>query len=476
MKLETVEPKYLSCLRDESGLTGWAEEICFPETEADVAEAMRCAAAAGKKVTLQGGKTGLAGGCVPDGGQIINLSRLTKLGEICETSEGATLYAQCGVTLEEIQKKAQGNGLMFPPNPTESGATVGGMFATAGAGPNSLYYGCSSQYVEHLRWVTPAGECWDIPRGAYKAENGQLPLPDGRTIPVLPGWKEKTDLIEILSGTEGYLGAAVSMELRLEKQPEDLWGIVFFFETQVQAVDFGKALLPLKETLAPVHLTTAEFYDGETLKLLKAHMRNPLLAGLTEFPRGVTSAVYVELEGPGEEASGEALMQLLDLFESLGGKEEHSWAENGMAAVQRFRDMRHAVPSILNELPEICRSSRGIRWETDFAGCAEEFPQTLAMYHAALEEKSLKGAVYGHLLENRLRLALLPETPEEETAARTLTEALTAKVLKAGGNPAAEYGVGKVKRELLKALLSETERERLRALRRAFDREERMNP
>ncbi len=474
MILESVSPKYLSCLRDESGLVGRAEEICFPETEEAVAEAMR--SGAGKKITLQGGKTGLVGGCVPDGGRIINLSRMTKLGEVCETPEGATLYVQCGVTLDEIQKKAQGKELIFPPNPTESGATAGGMFATAGAGPNSLFYGCSSQYVAHLQWVTPAGVCWDIPRGAYKVENGKLPLPDGRKIPALMGWKDGTDLIEILSGTEGYLGAAVSMELRLRKQAEDLWGVVFFFETQPQAMDFGKALLPLKEQLQPVHLTTAEFYDGETLKLLESHMRNPLLAGLTEFPQGVTSAIYVELEGTGEEESAQALMMLLDLFESLGGKEEHSWAENGIAAVQRFRDMRHAVPSILNELPEICRSSRGIRWETDFAGREENFPETLAMYHAALQETGLRGAVYGHLLENRLRLALLPETPQEEAAARMLAEKLTVKVLAEGGNPAAEYGVGKVKRELLKKLLSEEEKESLRALRHAFDPEERMNP
>lgn len=452
-------------LRDESRLTGTAARVLIPERAEEVAQCVRQTLEAGEKLTVRGSATGLNGGCVPRGGVVLDLSRLTRMGEI----EGTTLRAEAGVTLEAVARKAGSAGLRFPPDPTEQTATLGGMFATGGAGPSALYFGPSSRYVTALDWVTPRGESWHIHRGAYQVTGGKLPLPDGTQLDLsglsgLPirGFAEGMDLIDCLSGTEGRFGVAAALELALLPQPNDLWGVVFFFENRDGAVDLGRALAEWDPTRG-VRLTAAEFYDGGTLELLRTHREDPLLARLPAFPEGAGAALYVELEGEDPDASADALMELLDLFDRCGGDEAHTWAENGPAAVKKFRDMRHALPSILNEMGQLYPEG-GSRYEGDFGGEPKRFPEFLDLYGEMLEKYRLHGAVYGRLLDNKLRLALLPENEEELTHCPALLEELAERVVRLGGGVACEYGVGRVKLDLVRRSLPAPAGEKLRSI------------
>ncbi len=65
-------------LSDESSSTGCAEGIFFPQNEAEIREALRFCRQTGAPVTIQGARTGITGGAVPSGGQIINLSRCNR--------------------------------------------------------------------------------------------------------------------------------------------------------------------------------------------------------------------------------------------------------------------------------------------------------------------------------------------------------------------------------------------------------------
>ena len=482
MNFEPIMPQYGSCLADESRLTGSAEGIFFPKTSEEAAQAVCITAENHEKLTLQGARTGLSGGAVPNGGMVLNLSELTQLGEVLREADGsATVWAQCGVTLETLAAAAESQGLIFPPNPTEPTATLGGLFATGAEGTNALFYGSVSRYVEELDWLTPTGERWRISRGAFLTENGKLPLPNGKILNLsdfghlpVPLADENGDLIDFLSGTEGYFGTALAMKLRLVQPSQEIWGIVFFFAEEANALAFARELLPFAEKNGDAWLTTAEFYDRGALKLLNHHRENPMLAKLTAFP-AEGAAVYLELEGTGEDAATELLMTLLNLFEANGGGEAESWAENGRSAIRPFRDMRHAVPSILGELPDI-RPEGKSRWEMDAAGKKEDFPKYLEEYRQVLREFSVPGAIYGHLLTNKLHVALLPENETQKSACPEIMTRLGAFAMENGGFVTDGYGVGKVKRPLLLQFLSPQDKALLRDLRRSFDPEERMNP
>lgn len=485
MKLEPITEQNKTLLRDESRIQGTATEILWPENAEEAIQAIRCAVQQQKKVTFRGAATGLMGGAVPQGGELVDFSRLTQLGEIHVDSgtEAAMVLAECGVTLDELDRQAGAEGLCFPVGPTEKSATLGGVFASGAAGPNSLFYGRTSHFVRTLNWVTPQGESWRISRGSYRISNGKLPLPNGRTLNLPTAampfelWQEGMDLIDFLSGTEGYFGAAISMELTLIPKPGDLWGVVFFFRKFESASAFAKALLP-RETREKesAHVTLAEFFNRTALELLAQAKENPLLAKIPPFPQNAAAAIYVEMEAPQEGLCADLLMDLLDLFESCGGREEDTWSENGAAGVQRFRDMRHALPALLNELPEIHSPELGYRWETDFAGKPQQFEQYLQLCTDLLQKYRLRGAVYGHLLQNQLRLALLPDSEQSRNACPHLVQDMAEQVMEWGGRAASEYGVGRVNRPLADIILSEDAKEQLRALCRAFDPAERMNP
>ena len=473
MKQEPITEQNKNFLTDESRLTGQAEQILFPETEEEALAALRAGAEKGERVTLQGSRTGLMGGAVPNGGTVLNLSLLDRAGRVERTDHGGRLTVQCGVPLEEIHKLAAASGLRFPPDPTEETATVGGMFATAGNGPCGLRFGPSSHWVTGLSWATPEGELWQLERGACVAEQGVLPLPDGSFLE-LSGLEAGTDLIDFLSGSEGYYGAALSLELKLIPGAADLWGILFFFMKNRQIYEFGKQLSEWARKTT-VQINAAEFYGRSTLELLDSHRENKLLSALPPFPEGACEAVYVELEGENEEQSADGLMELLDLFGACGGGEDDTWAENG-AGAEKLRRLRHAVPSVLSELPEAVDPGCGHRWEVNCGGGPEDFPEQLARYEQIFGTYGVKTAVYGHLLENRLHAALLPASPEQAALCREIVREQMKLALDGGGCPASEYGTGRLRRALLSELLPPERKAELTGLRQVFDPKLRMNP
>ena len=197
-------------------------------------------------------------------------------------------------------------------------------------------------------------------------------------------------------------------------------------------------------------------------------------AGLPPLPEQAQAALYVELRASQEGAAVELLMQLLEEFAACGGREEDTWSENG-PAVRRFWEMRHTIPLILNESPQLRDPKTGTRWEVDRQAAAEEFPQSLALFHDLCEKYGVPGVVYGHLLENHLCLALLPSANQHSACANLVRKAAVDTVERQG-RMAAGYGVGHLKRALAWELLPKPEKQALRELRDAFDPQRRMNP
>ena len=482
MILEPMSTKYTAYLTDESRLKGECEDIVFAETEEEVSESIKLSLKDNKKVTLQGARTGLSGACVPNKNRVINLSKLNNLGELEKTENGAHVHAQCGVTLEEISKLAESKGYIFPVNATEETASLGGMFSTNAEGPNSLYYAPFSAYVKSVNFTFPSGEICGINRGEYVIKDKKLSLPNGKTIDFsnisenlpIAFYKDNIDLIDFLAGKEGYFGAATSFELELLKKPNDLWGIVFFFDGEEKALNFADSLSSYESESA--RITTGEYFNEETVELIINNLKNPLLSKLPELPKNAKTAIYVELESDSEDESEMALMDLLDMFAQVGGNEEDTWAQNGKTAVKSFRDMRHAVVSILNENMSIHCVKTGARIETDIKAIPEKYRDYLKLYNDILNNHSLKGAVYGCILKNHLHVAILADSEEKFKEAKVAESEIYKKAIADNALIGAKYGIGKIKKDVLLNALSDAEKEEIKKIRLAFDPNLLMNP
>jgi len=110
--------------------TGTSACVVRPGTTAEVAEVLRLCSAAGTTVVVQGGNTGLVGGGVPAGGEVVlSLTRLTDVGEVDVAAAQVTVGA--GVTLADLQALARAHDLEFGVDlAARESATVGGLVAT----------------------------------------------------------------------------------------------------------------------------------------------------------------------------------------------------------------------------------------------------------------------------------------------------------------------------------------------------------
>jgi len=130
--------------------------VIVPGDEAGVVAALREASAAGVPVTIAGAGTGLTGGRVPLGGWVISLEKFTRL----EVKAGHAI-AGAGALLRDLHAAAQGSGQFYPPDPTETGASIGGTIATNASGSRSLKYGATRRWIERLRVVLADGRLID---------------------------------------------------------------------------------------------------------------------------------------------------------------------------------------------------------------------------------------------------------------------------------------------------------------------------
>ncbi len=475
MNSEPIFPKYQSLLKDESGISGTAEEVVFAENTDDVCSALQYANKNRLCVTVQGARTGLVGGAVPKGGLVLNLSKMNKI--LDDNIKNKFLKVLSGVTLQQIEDISNSNGLFFAPNPTEKTATIGGAFASGASGPNCLLYGDSSQYIHKLSWVTPQGELWNIERGKFTFNNNKCLLPNGSEILIdskLPHSPVKIaydgmDLIDFLSGSEGFLGVATEFEIELLKSPKEIWGVVYFFNNLEQTLSFLNQLFDWNSDTQNAKLMVLEFYDKNTLELLDVSRKSsPLLKSLPNFPNDTCYAVYTEISSDSSDDVEEALMQHLDMFVDAGGQEENTWAESGNSAIQRFRDMRHAVPELINENMNNTTDFKA-RWETDFCGMPERFVEFLKEYYDVLSNYKVNALVYGHILKNKLHVALLPQTIEENDLCNEIIDVLAERVMLKEGYLISENGVGLLKIPLVEKFFDNKTIDNINQIRLAFD-------
>jgi len=173
-----------------------------PRNTAEVAAAVRIAAAHGMNIVPQGGNTSLCGGAVPSEDRseiVVSLSRMRRVRAI--DAENATITVEAGLTLAEVQDAAREAGFLFPLSLASEGTCqIGGNLSTNAGGTAVLRYGNTREQVLGLEVVLADGEIWDGLRGLRKDNTGY-------------------DLKHLFIGAEGTLGIITAAVLKLQSLP-----------------------------------------------------------------------------------------------------------------------------------------------------------------------------------------------------------------------------------------------------------------
>ena len=482
MLIKQEQDEIQSFLADASNTAGGrAESVLFPESAQEVARALADASRGGTPVTVAGAGTGIVGGRVPYGGAVLSTSRLNRVGEfVRETWGGGWATAGAGVVLSDFQREAKARGLLYPPDPTEGSCYIGGTVATNASGARTFKYGPTRAYVRALQVALTTGDLLEIRRGElFAGADGSvtLPLGGGRAVEArlptytMPATRKHAagyftqpgmDLIDLFVGSEGTLGVVTEVELSLLTQPEGVLSGVVFFKSEESLLAFvrearERSLKSRAGSGEGVDARAIEYFDGEALKFLRE--RYPLV------PLGAAGAVFFEQETTPR--TEEALMgEWLGLVEAHDALADESWFGTNEHDRAEMRAFRHALPVMVNEW----LARRGQRKvSTDMAVPDAAFPEMLGFYKETLRAGRLSYVIFGHIGDNHVHVNILPRDDAEAAAARETYGRFVERAVRLGGTVSAEHGVGKIKREYLRALYGERHLREMAELKRAFD-------
>src|SRR5258708_7097448 len=208
MELRTYECDGLTAHRCSPGL------VVLPETASQVAAVVRACAGAKVPFVARGSGTGLSGGALPRAdGVLIVTARMRRIIEIDPASRRATV--EPGVTNLAVSKAAEPYGLFYAPDPSSQQiCSVGGNVAENSAGAHCLKHGFTVHHVTGLEIVTPDGELTWLGDGTGAA----------------PGY----DLVGAFTGSEGTLGIATKIIVRLTPIPQAVTTLLAAYETTGQ--------------------------------------------------------------------------------------------------------------------------------------------------------------------------------------------------------------------------------------------------
>ena len=428
---------------------GKALAVLRPGSTAEVAAAVRIAAAHGASIVPQGGNTGLVGGGVPDGSGTQLLLSLTRLNKV-RTIDAAnlTMTVEAGCVLQVLQQVADDAGLLFPLSlAAEGSCTIGGNLATNAGGTQVLRYGNARELCLGLEVVTAEGEVWDGLAGLRKDNTGY-------------------DLRDLFIGSEGTLGIITAATLKLHPRPAASLTALASCETLEQCV----VLLALAHSRLAAGLTGFEVMGEFALGLVRKHF--------PQLPQPLgTSPWTVLLEYADTEGEAAARVRFEALLEAAL---EQTLITD--AAVAESLAQSAALWHLRESIP-LAQSEEGLNVKHDIAVPVSAIPDFVAATDAALVAAfpGIRLVNFGHLGDGNLHYNVqAPEgTPagdflaqHEHAINRIVYDAVQAR----GGSFSAEHGIGALKRDELAERKPAVALKLMRAVKQALDPHGRLNP
>ena len=430
---------------DASALDLAAPEIVtVPGSTAEVASVVRIAAEAGWPVVARGAGTGLSGGSVPAaGGVVVSVARLDHVVQIDPVARRAVV--QPGVVNVDLSTVAAPHQLHFAPDPSsQKSSTIGGNAAENAGGPHCLKYGVTTNHIYSATVVLSDGSIAQL----------------GGDAPDAPGY----DLLGAFVGSEGTLGIATELTVRLTPDPETVRTFLAIYDDPADAP--GRGLDNAADTVSAIIAAgivpaALEMLEGLGVRLVEEYIH----AG---YPTDARAVLLIEIDGMAEELEAQA-EQIAAICQQHGARElraardetqrQQLWAgrKGALAASARLKPHYHIQDGVVprSRLTEVLRFTEEVAQRYDL--------HVVNIFHAG--DGNLHPLLLFDLREPRAR----------ERAIAASEEILHACVA-AGGTISGEHGIGLEKRDYMRWIFSEEDIAAMLQLRAVFDPRDVMNP
>jgi FAD/FMN-containing dehydrogenase len=348
--------------------------------------------------------------------------------------------------LKDLHAAAQRTGQFYPPDPTETSASIGGTIATNASGSRSFRYGPTRRWIERLRVAFADGTVREFARGdGIDFDPGEIPLPNVTKNTAGYLLRPGMDWIDLFTGSEGTLGVVTEARLKLLPVPKAILSGVIFFPGDQPAID------AVEHWRASASARMLEYFDDGSLRLLRTRF--------AEIPPQAHAGILFEQELASEDDP--EVDAWAERVEAAGALADDSWFALSAADRERFRRFRHALPELVNDA---VRRDGTLKMGSDFAVPLARNREMLAFYKQRLEtEFPGRYVIFGHIGDAHVHVNIF------SAQAGPLLEELARHAVALGGTVSAEHGLGKRKAHFLQLQYSEEDLEKMRAVKRKLD-------
>ena len=457
IKLNETQISYLRSLIDEkrffvgeqigedyshdelSGVSGYPHVLMKVISTEEISNIMKFAYEQEIPVVVRGSGTGLVGASVAVcGGIMIETTMMNHILELDENN--LTVTVEPGVLLMELAKFAESHGFLYPPDPGEKSATIGGNISTNAGGMRAVKYGVTRDYVRGLTVVLPNGEILELGGKIVKNSSGY-------------------SLKDLIIGSEGTLAIITKAILKLVPLPEKSVSLLIPYDTMEEAIDTVPEIIKLK--VAP---TAVEFMEREVILCSETFLGK-------KFPDTSGSAYLLLTFDGNSSAQVEEECEKAGLYCLAHGAKD--------VFIVDTQERKESVWSARGAFLEAIKSSTTEMDECDVVVPRNRVADFIRYTHELAKQFEIRIPSFGHAGDGNLHIyicrdALTPEQFEEKL--QLVFDAMYSKAREMGGAVSGEHGIGFAKKTFLRQQVGDVQLELMRGIKTAFDPKGILNP
>ncbi len=403
--------------------------VVLAESRQHVVDAVRICADAGVPFVARGSGTGLSGGALPHAeGVLIVLSRLRGLGPV--DADNARVVVEPGVINLWVTRDAAPYDLAYAPDPSSQlVCSIGGNVAENAGGAHCLKYGFTVNHVLGAEVVLPDGSVVHL----------------GGPAPEHPGY----DLLGAFVGSEGTLGIATKVTLRLIRVPESVQTMLVGFASVEDAAGTVSDIIA-----AGILPAAIEMMDALAIEAAEAAVR-------CGYPAGAVAVLVIELDGPEVEVEAQFL-QVEQIALRRGAFETRIAADAAERALM-WKGRKSAFAAVGRISPDY--------YVQDGVIPRTKLPEVLSEITRLAGAVGLRVANVFHAGDGNLHPLVLFDdaVPGQADDASALAGAILDLCITSGGSITGEHGVGHEKRDKMAAQFTAEDLDTMQLVRCAFD-------
>src|SRR5882724_5843911 len=413
------------------------EAIVFVESALQISDVLKLANADGFKVVPRGSGTNLSGGTVPTNNCVVLVT--VKVDKILEIDpRNLTALVEPGVLTARIDEAAGAHGLFYPPDPgSMKVSTIGGNVAENSGGLRGLKYGVTRDYVLGLEVVLPSGELLRCGTKCVKDVAGY-------------------SLKDLFIGSEGTLGIVTQILLNLLPRPAARRTMLATFDAMPDAAETVSDIISHK--IIPC---TLEFLDKTTIACVEDYAK-------IDLPLDAEAILLMETDGHPVVVEEESA-RMIELARTHRARDVR--IAKDAAEAEKLTSARRAAFSALARVSPTTILEDATVPRSELAAMIAFIQQTAAKYQ-------LRIGIFGHFGDGNLHPTFLCDerNPEEIKRVHAAFREIFEKAIALGGTITGEHGVGLAKKEFLEKFAGKTGMDVMRALKRALDPNNVLNP